>query len=323
MDKKGLLAYLSARLASMASECTAGRAKRKDVQPYEDGNPRAAAWARGQALAEIEGRIGQRLRMTKEQETSMVKIEDDVVCKLIRERLEHVNLIFELRHHFNDRKLVKSVGDSGWNHPWIYFDASMNYLLLTCFDLLGQPAEWVPFSEWLNSSKKTAERKAAVDTIPSNASPVEITKNLNNEYQSIYGVKTSFNNFILNILTQAERVELFFSIKINKLKKVDDPGMPHTALDDINDEKKKRDFLYSIRNKFTHSAVTMGSPAAGIFPKMYDPVEIDGKMMKGYIGIYHEDKNDESLSYSVRDWPFVLKRLIESALERREILSKT
>lgn len=252
----------------------------------------------------------------------MAKMNDDEVSVLIRERLEHVSLIFDLRHHFNNPELVVDVDGKGWTHPWRYFDALMYYLLLTCFDLLGQPAEWVPFSEWLNSSKKTAERQAAVDIIPPNADPVEITKNLNKIYQSTYGVKTSFNNFVLNTLTKSERENLYFSIKINREKKNDDPNGSNINLGEIDNEKKKLDFLFGLRNKFTHSAITMGSSAAGLFPQTYDAIEIDGKMKKGYIEIHREAKNDEWLAYSVRDWPFVLQRLIESALERREVYKK-
>jgi hypothetical protein len=51
--------------------------------------------------------------------------EVDEISKLIRQRLEHVEMIFELRHQFHDRRLVQYVGDNGWTHPWRYFDALM------------------------------------------------------------------------------------------------------------------------------------------------------------------------------------------------------
>ena len=248
----------------------------------------------------------------------MAKMKNHEVCKLIRQRLDHVSLIFELRHQFNDVKLVEEVGEHGWTHPWRYFDALMYYLLLTCFDSLGQPTEWVSFSEWLVSSRKTSEREVATATIPQNADPVAITCHIHSAYQSIYGVRTSFYNFVQNVLTEEERTKLYFSIEIVRGRKGGDINTCYPALGQITDDRKKLDFLFSLRNKFTHGAVIMGSPNAGIFRHSYDAIEIDGKLIKGYIEIHRETKNDELLVYQVRDWPFVLQRLILAALARQE-----
>ncbi|MEO4014117.1 hypothetical protein [Pseudomonas rossensis] len=246
-------------------------------------------------------------------------IKDDEVCKLTRERLEHVELIFELRHHFNDLKRLQHVGERGWTHPWRYFDALMYYLLLTCFDLLGQPAEWVPFSEWIVSKKTADEREKAVDSTPPNADPVAIAQHFNAEYQSIYGVRMSFYNFVRNILTPDERAELYGSILIVRGVKGGDPNTAYPALGYIADDRKKLDFLFGLRNKFTHGAVTMGSPNAGVFQGSYDPFVIDGKIIKGYVEIHREPKSGEWIIYQVRDWPFTLQRLISAVLTRREI----
>lgn len=252
-------------------------------------------------------------------EVVMATMKEDEVCKLVHQRLEHVELIFELRHHFNDVQRIQSVGENGWTHPWRYFDAMMYYLLLTCFDLLGQPAEWVPFSEWLVSKKKNDERQTAVASLQLDAGPIAIAQHLNIVYQSIYGVKTSFHSFVRIVLTDEERAELFHNIQIVRGKKDGEPNTSYPALGYITDEGKKLDFLFSLRNKFTHSAVTMGSPNAGVFQGSYDPIEIDGKLMKGYVEIHRETKNGEWVIYQVRDWPFVLQRLVSIALARREV----
>ncbi|WP_152598808.1 hypothetical protein [Janthinobacterium sp. RA13] len=244
--------------------------------------------------------------------------EIDDVSQRIRQRLEHVEMIFNLHHQFRDIKLVQHVGDNGWTHPWRYFDALMYYLLLTCFDLLGQPAEWVSFSEWLESSKKIAERKLAVASIPEGSDPITVTQHINRVYQNIYGVKNSFYNFISNVLTDAERTELYFNIEIVRGRKDGDPHTSYPALGYVNDDKKKLEFLYNLRNKFTHSAVTMGSPNAGISPHAYKGIEENGKILRGYVEIYREAKKNEWLIYQVRDWPFVLHRIILAALTRRE-----
>lgn len=227
-------------------------------------------------------------------------------------------MIFELRHHYCDAGLIKHAGENGWTHPWRYFDALMYYLLLTCFDLLGQPSEWVSFSEWLISIKKAEERQVVVSSVQPDLNPIEIARQFNCAYQETYGVKTSFNNFVLKILTDEERTELYSNIQIVRGRKDGDPNTSYPALGYINDEKKKLDFLFSLRNKFTHSAVIMGSANAGVFSQAYDAIIVDGKPRKGYVEIHREAKSGEWLIYEVRDWPFMLKRLVETALARRE-----
>ncbi|QEU01939.1 hypothetical protein [Pseudomonas oryzihabitans] len=249
----------------------------------------------------------------------MAKSNDSETLTLVSERLEHVALIFDLRHHYYDLSLIRDVGENGWTHPWRYFDALMYYLLLTCFDLLGQPGDWVPFSTWLESKKKNNERQHALESIPKNADPIAIAKHLSASYQAIYGVKNSFYNFILNVLTQEERDELFSNIDITRAVLGGDPCTSYPALGKITDERKKLDFLFSLRNKFTHSAVTMGSPTAGVFSGAYEPIVIEGKAYKGYVDIHREVKNGERIIYSVQDWPYCLQRIINNVVSRKSL----
>lgn len=248
----------------------------------------------------------------------MKKVKENDICKLVRDRLEHVDLIFELRHHYNRMELVTDVGENGWTHPWRYFDALMYYLLLTCFDLLGQPTDWVAFSTWLESGKNKSERDTAVATLPLEADPIATAKHLNDCYQKLYGVKNSFYSFVLKSLTDGERTELYRNIEIIRGQVGGDPNTMYPALGEITDERAKLDWLFSLRNKFTHGAVAMGSPSAGIFHQTYDAMIIDGVPKKGYIAIHHEIKCDERLTYQVRDWPYVLQRIIKAALIRFE-----
>lgn len=237
---------------------------------------------------------------------------------LVRERLEHVELVFELRHHYFNHDLVKDIGENGWTHPWIYFDALMYYLLLTCFDLLGQPSEYRTFSEWLEARKTESEREAALRRLPVDADAVAIAKHLNSEYQQLYGVKNSFHRFVLHVLNEDERAELYASIDITRARKGGNPNTLYPALGTIDSEKEKLSFLFSLRNKFTHSAIAMGSPAAGIFKDPYAPVFINGVPMMGYSIIHQEDKGDEYWQYGVRDWPRLLQRLIWRVVVTRE-----
>jgi len=243
--------------------------------------------------------------------------------QMILNRLDHVNLIYNLRHQYCDRRLIQDLGEWGWTHPWRYFDALMYYLLLTCFDLLGQSPEWVSFSEWLESKRKAVEREEAVRSIPDGSNPVDIARHLNSRYEASYGVRMSFNRFILDILTDEERAKLYCSIQIVQGRMGGDPNTSYPALGYVVDEKSKREFLFNLRNKFTHNAVIMGSSAGGISPVVYEGIAIDGKLENVYTEIHRESKNGEWLIYTVRDWPFVLKSLVESALARQHTINNS
>jgi hypothetical protein len=238
------------------------------------------------------------------------------VYRRVRERLEHVELIFDLRHHYCDINYIQNIGSNGWTHPWRYFDALMYYLLITCFDMLGQSSEWVDFSKWLESKKKKAERQEAMATLQSDVDPLTITKHFNKKYQSIYGVRTSFHRFVSEVLTQDERAELYSSIQIVRGVKDGEPNTSYPALGYIVDEGEKLEFLFNLRNRFTHAAVTMGSPVAGVYREAYDPFEIGGTLLKGHVEIHREERKGEWVIYQVRDWPYLLQRLVTSALTR-------
>jgi hypothetical protein len=59
------------------------------------------------------------------------------VCRRLR---EHSPIPHEIASHFDD--------------PLV------SYLYLTCFDRLGQPHDWEPFANWMESSRHKAERDA-------------------------------------------------------------------------------------------------------------------------------------------------------------------
>jgi hypothetical protein len=90
------------------------------------------------------------------------------------------------------------------------------YLYLTCFDRLGQPADWLDFGAWLNSKKHTAERQMAIKNIPGNLRTEQMAQKLYDGYTKIYGVKSSFYRFINEILPSNTRSKLLSSIKIEK-----------------------------------------------------------------------------------------------------------
>jgi hypothetical protein len=242
--------------------------------------------------------------------------------ELAEDRLRLVNYILGLHANFSGMEKVEMIGKNGWTHPWRYFDALMNYLVLTCFDLLGQPAEWIPFSEWLESSKKKGERDAALASLAAEASPIEIAKHLNSAYQLIYGVKNSFNKFVLDMLNDAERENLYHSIYIITAKRHDNPLVSLQSDGEITEEKKKWEALFKLRNNFTHSAINIGSPGGGLSKDYYEPFIYDGVPQKSYQEIWRDVKKEKVIIYHVADWPFVPIRCIEGVLSRRKLIVK-
>lgn len=123
----------------------------------------------------------------------------------------------------------------------------ITYLRLTCFDQLGQPGNWMTFNNWLKSKKKKTEREFMISQIK-NLEKLEFTEVLYLRYQELYGVKNSFFNFIRNILPYNEKQELLNLIKI----RINDENSPTLEGREVN-EKDKEDYLYKIRNDYTHN----------------------------------------------------------------------
>jgi hypothetical protein len=245
------------------------------------------------ALFNLINKIGDRLRH-KESFYTM----NDVRYSLVQNRLSLAKRLLEQGEKLRDFNLIQAQ-DDGWTHPYIQHDALINYLLLTCFDILGQSNEWLPFNSWLEASKKKCERDEAVKRIPDSAKPVEIAKVMYAEYQKIYGVKTSFYRFIDEILTEEAREQLLLSVRIEQKEE----GSVF-----IDDAIKKKVFLYESRNLFPHHLIPTGSPARGVWPELM--MFKNNQLMWGYIHV--RTKND--YFYSVRRWPFELFEIISKVI---------
>jgi len=81
-----------------------------------------------------------------------------------------------------------------WRHPRHERESLVNYLLLTCFDRLGQTRGFTTFKDWLSSKRKehVEEREKALQTLKSSTSPLVIAASLAEHHQEIYGVRNSF-----------------------------------------------------------------------------------------------------------------------------------
>lgn len=241
---------------------------------------------------------------------------------LVRERLEFIQIISNLNPLFLDPSLIRSTSNDGWTHPWTHFDALRNYLLLTCFDLLGQSSEWLDFNSWLNSKKHQVEVSKAIN-LNSGQSALEMIKAVNCFYTAEFGVKNSFYRFINEVLLPETKAALLYSISIVYARKFityDDAGNEYRGskqIKKIDDDESKMKFLYWLRNVYTHEATSIGSPSGGVWPKeMFSSVNEDGKACYGWENSMSRPakEKDHFYSYGFRKWPDVLIETVEAGL---------
>lgn len=218
----------------------------------------------------------------------------------VKERLLLAKRIFEQSEQLRGRDLLKYT-ETGWTHPHIQHEALVNYLLLTCFDILGQPHDWMDFNSWLTSKKTKSEREEAMNLISDCDTNIETTQKIYTFYQNKYGVKQSFYRFIDKILDNKERDRLLSSVEIERR----DENLSSVIIDD---PAKKKLFLYNSRNIFTHKAELTGSAGGGLFPKMI--VIRNGKLLWGFECVRKQD----SYFYSIKRWPFELFEIISNAI---------
>ena len=176
------------------------------------------------------------------------------------------------------------------------------YLYLTCFDRLGQPADWLDFGAWLNSKNSVhiQERQNAIENIPDGLSIDQASKALHAFYTNIYGVKSSFYRFITDILPQKYRDKLLNSIIIEK------SSLP-PKMNDIppGSESEKMKFLFATRNKYTHEALYVPGVGESV---LLQPA------IKGWYVYTQEIHHDYFLSIKIWDWPNILKESVQVGL---------
>jgi hypothetical protein len=200
-----------------------------------------------------------------------------------------VKVLIEHNEGLADPKQIQDTADGGWTHAYGEYDALVNYLLLTCFDQLGQSDEWRDYSSWLKARETKLEREEALGSLQAR-DPISIAGHLHDAYQARYGVRKSFNRFISERITDDARTELLRCVQVQRL---DGQAV-------IDDPKVKQAFLYSTRNAFTHEAKAKGQVARVISPylTMLGP--------NGYKYGFTEVDRDRRCTYSVRRWPFIL-----------------
>lgn len=230
--------------------------------------------------------------------------------KRARDRLAFVALIAELNPQFLDPTLISKVGERGWTHPWIHFDSLRNYLLLTCFDLLGQSERYLDFQSWLGAKRCENERATLLSTIEEDDTEIQVATKLHRGYLDLYGSKNSFYRFINEMLPDKVRSDLMVSVRIRRINTEE-----NREIEILESDDEKIKYLYRLRNDYTHGAQISGSPSEGVFENFGGPILIDGEMKMGYVTIRSIPERNERIDISVRNWPKALERTVEAAID--------
>ncbi|PQZ67642.1 hypothetical protein CQ050_17410 [Achromobacter sp. MYb9] len=219
-------------------------------------------------------------------------------------------------------------------------EALVVYLLLTCFDTLGQAEEYLPFRNWISSKQERhlhEVAKALADEPEMVAQgPTQATQALLARHTELYGVGNAFRNGI-NYLEEGARNWLFSSISVGKLPE-EARVNTHTSYPSIPLENQavehelKTTYLYKLRNEFTHELSQRqfcSTPQNSFIARQLlrlppddtthiaswlAAVTASGLVQCG--GSHHERRGSKYglISYTVSDWPFVLFEVLYSAI---------
>lgn len=229
----------------------------------------------------------------------------------VKNRIAFVNDLTILRDNFKGMHLIEHNEGNGWTHPYRHFSALQFYLLLTCFDILGSNDEFIPFSAWLVDTKRSKERNQIFNNATENQL-VDKIKTVHSAYNKIYGPTQGFKRFINTVLSSKNKEKLLESLRVRKISKPANVVLDYTA-----SETQKIDFLFEIRNSFTHAGQSYASSSGGLFKDADEGHIIDGKIMWGYEAIYWVYKETHYYEYSVRKWPSTLIEIIEDTIKAK------
>ncbi|HET6942755.1 MAG TPA: hypothetical protein VFH89_11390 [Sphingomicrobium sp.] len=180
---------------------------------------------------------------------------------------------------------------------WWHSAPLINYLLLTCFDILGQSDGWTDFGSWLDRKKDDGPDVSKLTS----SDPIKIAKELYEQWLDKYGTKRSFYRFVNETLDSGQRQKLFDSVDIKKYPLPPAPGALSKGSRIETTDKERLRFLYKLRNSFTHEA--RGTP--GKYP---------GPDRKLWTGHGQAVENGLFKDFGTINWPDVLVDCVTQGL---------
>lgn len=255
---------------------------------------------------------------------------DDAKYHAVHRRLDLARDILEDSDKLPGHAAITDDGSPYLKHPRHDREALVIYLLLTCFDFLGQLNEYRTFKEWLesNSPEHEAQRGEVVCCLNGSEPPAELSLAFVKAYDRRFGVKNSFFEGIAS-LSQSGRDLLLNSIHIFEDKEwkqrsaSTSVGVIRSARSEEELRKLKHAYLFAKRNRFTHSLEQQDHLSAprqsviglGFFDedrlKRSDTgacwiASLSPAGLKYHCSFWDKIPRRKSLIFQVLDWPFVL-----------------
>lgn len=214
-------------------------------------------------------------------------------------------------------------------------EAVVNYLLLTCFDLLGQAHKYLTFYDWIISTKPDIleQHKSALEglDVPT-IGVIESTKVLHNHYNRLYGATKAFFAGI-NGLSPKARTHLLNSVSAARRnpeslkpenKNTSYPSLPIDDKDQEAIEKLKTKMLYSLRNAFTHDLAQMHFSSNPMMAQVVNNNRPNAEGASWGVSIIENKAYSPSHQvyekkyvYDLREWPFVLFEVLYAAINEK------
>ena len=132
------------------------------------------------------------------------------VSELVRSRLRLAQSILEESDALEGRSGYELDQWERGFHPRHEREALVTYLLLTCFDYLGQKRKFITLADWIKSKKPhhASERCRALESLQPNATHIDAACALADEYHRLYGVNNAFTQGINNLPETARQLLL-------------------------------------------------------------------------------------------------------------------
>jgi hypothetical protein len=239
--------------------------------------------------------------------------------EIVKDRLDFIKILSKSKEFYRGDDLLKRhIHTDTHTHPYRHFSALRYYLCLTCFDILGQTEGFIDFYSWLNSKNHIEQREKIFKQCENPDFHLYITS-IYKEYNAIYGVSNSFSRFINQVLSDENRKKLFDSVEIKKQTKIEPQQIEYEPT-----IKKKIDFMYLVRNSFTHKGKPISSVMGGFHffnfnedePSNYDA---NGTATWAHVQVYTEHRKDFVYVHSVIRWPGILIEIIEDTIKTVDI----
>ena len=177
------------------------------------------------------------------------------------------------------------------------------YLMLTCFDRLGQPAMWRDFSSWLSSKSCQIERQCPA-AIQSGDDATSAALNLHRLYCDLYGTRSAFFRFLREILPEAARGRLYQSVDVFRFDLASDSA---ATGDDIEDKER---WLYRLRNDYTHNARFIRGIPKDLFQRLGTPPDM------WLVGRDPRVDGSRRTDIALRSWPYALVEAVRDGFRQ-------